>query len=1132
MTSTSDVGSNQQRSSRRTHSVLSARALLAGATCLTIVACGPSSEDKGSNVGTAIVGGQPVKVQVDPNQGGKASAIQIEEIRWGRLVDVYDAEDDDSNPNTPPIRNLILREFLISENIITDGQNYKLETSPFTEQVELTILADSDSDDPAAGLPETQAERFDRLLEDATTNLGFVPPTGIGASFLPPFPLIPRNAAMSIRVSDLLDHTTVSAQTVLILTGTPAALPFGARILVDPNFGAFIENNGALEFHSTRILIDFTVSEAEALSSTASVNSIGLPPSTSNLLTNAIVRIPTKTEAAIGQFQVVRNVAGHGLDFANNGPTENTLTQDVIRTFRTGRSDNELDNLDPNNGYLLDIDAPRILGAQPIELQGVPALVPPSSAEGDSPSDIIFQVDFEFSTTNCAQTAKAGNILRMRGVNFSDLFAVVTRQSSPPQGGLATDVRVRLLPIPASATLAALRDDFLASVTGEFQSIFEPGAGVLSNCFLRISPTPGLPPVDLISTQPQITLRFSEPMDPASITAHETLRIDRLASGIPGPAPNQSIVASVSASNDLREYRYTPVTPFDHVMSTAPTVEDNLFLNLVGGARGVVDLAGNPLADTLPANLRLTIDPAEPTVRTGGIVLTFEIIDEDGNTIFDPLDPDGGMLFPEVRGQFLRDLDRGVVLAREVARDSRVIDSSMPLISNMATTGSAIITPLVPFGSRMMTVWRYADVGFGILDESTANVDVEGLSYAPFAGQVFADFFDLFEIGLSHSRMLPEEVIIPITQVGGGYAQFRNSGLNTNFAANVLNDPQNSLSIVHGRDEGYFLAPSQVYASATGTLMMPFPMNRNGEQVSQFDYYTWRDTAILNRGGAKSFGADLKALTQVGECDTNIPTAYNAGKVRSLGLPLLMDFKCFQDFGALGQNGLATVFALPTERFPVFRVFSSGSPTSLAGGPVAVNADTTKAVGGIAPGTGKTTSANDNTVMLGQLDLVIRVSRMHSIWFDALDIAGAGTTTYLDPIIEPKLSEQPSGTNIVLAFRGADVINQVTTTNPPKVVLPGGNPSDAWNAIMYDAYGDPLETRIIDPMKGMCPDNGQILRSFANFKPVFFAGDNTWHADIKDLSGARYLQARVTFISNTATGARPELSTLAIPFRL
>ncbi len=1070
-------------------------------------------------------------VIVDPNQGGKASALKIEEIRWGRLVDIYDAEDDDNNPQTPPIRNLILREFLVSENIITDGSNYELETSPFTEQVELTIFADSDSDDPAPGLAETQSERFDRLLEDATVNLGFVSPTGLGTSFLPPFPLIPRNAAVSIRMSDLLDASTVNDQTVQVQTGTPATNLFGARILVDPNHGAFIEINGVLEFRSSRILVDFTVSEAEALGSTASVNSIGLPPSSSNQLTNAILRFPTVLNSATGQFQVVRNVAGHELDFTDNGPTDPTLTEDVIRTFRTGRSDKELSNLDPNNGFLLDIDAPRILGSQPIALTRAPSLIAPDSAEGDSPSDIIFLLDFEFSVGNCAQTAKTDNILRMRGVNFSDLFAVVTRQSAPAQGGLLTDVRVRLLPIPATASLEDLRDDFLLAVNGEFQSIFEPGPGVLPNCFLRISPTPEQPPVDRISTQPQITVRFSEPMNPESVTAHESFRIDRMPSGGAGPTPQQSVVASVSSSPDLREYRYTPVTPFDHVMTTTATSDDNLYLTLLGGSSGIIDLAGNPLSDTLPADLRLTINPAEPTVRTGGVVLTFEKIDEDGNTPIDPNDPTSGEIFPEVRGQFQRDTDRGVLIARDVTRDSRSIDSNVPLISNMTTTGSAIITPLVPFGSRMMTVWRYADVGFGILDESTANMDVEGLNYSPFAGQVFADFFDLFEIGLAHSERLPEEVIIPITQGGGGYAQFPASGLRNVFTNNVLNDPVNKLTIVHGRDEGYFLTPSQVFQSETGTLMMPYPMNRNGEAVSDFDYYTWRDTAILATGGANGAGADLRALTQVGDCKTNIATAYGNGQVRSLGLPLLMDFKCFQDFNALGQNGLATAFALPTERLPVFRVFSSGSPTSKGGGPVVVNPDQGGgAKGGINPVSGKSTPPNDNTVMLGQLDLVVRVSRMHTIWFDTLAIAGTGSTTFIDPVVEPRASDQPSGTSLVLAFRGASSIDASSTT-PPKMVTTGVS-FDVGNAVMYDAYGDPLEIRALDPNMDNCPTSGTLLRTFADFAPVFFNGDDTWHADIKDLNGARFIQARVTFIANTATGDKPELSTLAIPYRL
>jgi len=1095
--------------------------------------CGPSSGTKGSTVGSGVVGGQQTTVQVDPNQGGKASSLRITEIRWGRLVDIYDAEDDDDNPATPPIRNLILREYLVSENIITDGFNYLLETSPFTEQVELTILADSDSDDPASGLPETEAERFTRLLEDATINLGFVTPTGLGSSYLPPFPLVPRNAALSITVSDLLDHSTVNEQTVRVLTGTPANLPFGARVLVDPNFGAFIANNGQLEFHSTRILVDFTVSEAEAATTTVSVNSLGLPPSTSNQLTNAILRFPTKVEAATGQFQIVRNVAGNGFDFTSNGPVESNLTADVIRTFRTGRSDDELSNFDPNNGFLLDIEPPRILGSQGITFTGSPTLLPPSSTEGDSPNDVIFLLEMDFATKTCAQTGQAGNILKMRGTSFSDLFAEVTRQTAPPQNGRLSDVRVRLLPIPSTASLSALRDDFLTSTSGEFQSVFSTAAGVVPNCFLQVSPTPGLPPVSQISTQSNITVRFSEPMNPETITAHETFRIDRLPSGVPpGPSPFQSIVGSIAPSPGLREFRFSPVTPFDHISVALPDPNDNLYLNLVGGPKGVVDLAGNPLADSLPADILMSINPTDPTVRTGGVVLSFDSFDEDGNSPIDPNDPSVPFLelYPEIRGQFVRDIERGVIRGREPARDSRVIDSTVPLIGLMTTTAGPLITPLVPFGSRMQTVWRYADVGFGLLDESTANVDVEGISYAPFSGQVFADFFDLFEISMAHSAMLPDEAIIPLAKGGGGFASYPSSGLYLTFAANALADPDNKLTLVHDRDEGYVLNPSQVFASSTGTLMMPYPMNRNGEQVSDFDYYTWRDTAILGAGGSKNFGADLQSLAQVGECATNIPTAYFSGSIRSLGLPLLMDFKCFQDFNALGQNGLATVFALPTQRHPIFRVFSSGSPTSESGGPIVVNPDQqATAAGGIVPSTGKPTPANDNTVMLGQLDFVVRVSRVHTIWFDTQALVGSGNTVYLDPVIEPKLSDQPSGTSIAFAYRGATTVDTTTTTTP--IVAVGGTSMDIGNGLMYDAYGDPLETRLLDPNNN-CPTNGKLNRTFADFRPNFFNLDGTWYSDIKDLSGARFIQVRITFIANTATGAIPELSTIAIPYTL
>jgi hypothetical protein len=184
-------------------------------------------------------------------------------------------EDEDGDPQTAPVKAALPRhrDFLIAETVISDGTDYVLETNPFTEQVELTILADAESEDVVAG--ETGAERFARLLEAATDNLVFVPPTGLDPTFLPPFPLIPRNAALSIRFSDLLDPATINDQTVRVFTGNPPASPFGARVVADPNYGAFVPSGGGLVFRPTRVLVDFTVSETESQQVSAVVNSVG-----------------------------------------------------------------------------------------------------------------------------------------------------------------------------------------------------------------------------------------------------------------------------------------------------------------------------------------------------------------------------------------------------------------------------------------------------------------------------------------------------------------------------------------------------------------------------------------------------------------------------------------------------------------------------------------------------------------------------------------------------------------------------------------------------------------------------------------------------------------------------------------
>jgi hypothetical protein len=93
---------------------------------------------------------------------------------------------------------------------------------------------------------------------------------------------------MVLRMNDVIDDGgspvpgtaypgTVNGSTVKIFSGYgngqgPDSV-YEARILPDPNHGDLIGG----EFHSTRVIVDLTVSESEALGTNLPVNSLGLP---------------------------------------------------------------------------------------------------------------------------------------------------------------------------------------------------------------------------------------------------------------------------------------------------------------------------------------------------------------------------------------------------------------------------------------------------------------------------------------------------------------------------------------------------------------------------------------------------------------------------------------------------------------------------------------------------------------------------------------------------------------------------------------------------------------------------------------------------------------------------------------
>jgi hypothetical protein len=132
----------------------------------------------------------------------------------------------------------------------------------------------------------------------------------------------------------------------------------------------------------------------------------------------------------------------------------------------------------------------------------------------------------------------------------------------------------------------------------------------------------------------------------------------------------------------------------------------------------------------------------------------------------------------------------------------------------------------------------------------------------------------------------------------------------------------------------------------------------------------------------------------------------------------------------------------------------------------------------------------ENTFYLGQMDLVVRVSRAHTVWIDT----GSASPSYFSPaVVEPKAAHQPAGAEVVLAFRGA------TAVSAPLVA--GAN--------ALDAYGDPTS-----------PAN----------TVAFFNGDNTWKSSASILDGARFVQVRATLVANAVTGDIPAISGFGVAF--
>ncbi len=227
------------------------------------------------------------------------------------------------------------------------------------------------------------------------------------------------------------------------------------------------------------------------------------------------------------------------------------------------------------------------------------------------------------------------------------VFAEVTAAANSPSGGTVTEVHFRVV-YPETGVLQP--------GSAQVYTVWDPVANFgKQGCFVRYSSVaPGsVTPGQGVASDGRVLVRFSEPMDPTTVSAFDNLPILRVDPGISTPSARDYVIGAVSASSDLKEYAFAPVINFKHTQGSAT---DRFWVNVGSGAQGPTDLSGRALTAALPA-VSFTIDPNDPTETNGGLVFRFSSQDE--------LNDDGK---PEWRGQTAPDLTTGTVNPRPVTR--------------------------------------------------------------------------------------------------------------------------------------------------------------------------------------------------------------------------------------------------------------------------------------------------------------------------------------------------------------------------------------------------------------------------------------------------------------------------------
>jgi hypothetical protein len=1010
------------------------------------------------------------------------TGLKLNDAKWGRLVDVFDADGL-----------LYDVDIVIREDVVADGIDYDFTINPISQKEILTILH----------LQNSGTGDFENSLEMATSNLPTLKELGLESQG--PFVKVPRNAAIRLEFTEHVAAATVNRQTVRVLVGSDIEGfdNLEVKYIVKDEFDDFGNPVGV-------IIIDPTISEIDSSNSTSglTVNGIGLPESTDTETPNLKIYIPSVVNVFANQTMVLMNQQmldnfslhlNESLDTIIEPYELIGLDPVSVRAIRSGNAG------DDYNGFLKDVVLPRLISEQQVTVSSVVEL-------GDTQRILTYSN----KAVGCQGILpKAGDVFDISvDGQLENAFVQITAVVD-----FADPTVYKVRGTLISGDLAAASSNIEAILTTAYSSQDSD----YQLCFLRFTPQPAVLPATGVDPAATVSIMFSEAMDSKTVRsldsmvlatssmatvnpqdpiepdaewviAEETVAdyLDRLPGFGSGGGSGRIMFGPVQHSGDARTYTLAPLAGITDAFGEGTAAQISLAIR--AGDTGVLDLAGNPVgfsgfvaghSSQAGVTEKLTVSGSAANIKY--FALRGNGVDEDNDQS------------PEYAGQLGQYNGDGIIRGRAVNRFSRQADKTNTYVGQRISFTAGIMTPLVPAGAVLHTLYGYHHLGFGLSNNQEYNLDIEGMSWSPFQGIVYDTTFDRYSIALAHSGRLPDDWIDPAS----GYPAYHNSGLKRTssnlFDENIYGFGEDPVAhkdldeVIVFDVPQYSISQANVYTANGGVAMYPWP------DFSQ--NFTYRDTSLPLPDGNTLAGGNSATGTTVDNRGWGCPPrvvnedrTYEKSLIPTIGLPLLMRYRCYVVGAEFGYNGSQVQIMVGSSALPAFRVFSWGGLSGSTWDFVVPDADGA----GSGPTPRGSIKAFGPELHWGQVDFVTKVSRVYTHWFNA----GGSINWFSNLTLEPTPQQSSPGTSVEVQFRTSPSISVTNCTNETTPL------EDASNA--FDSYGEYDE----------------------DIGCATVTSGSDWVSDPSSLTSLQYpyFQLRFTFIANTQLGLEAEMDAFGFAY--